>query len=362
MATQPVLPALPAARKPWPSTRGSSSARAAQKAKLTRFSRRSACDYPRSADIAARTVAISPDVPLGFDQPLAAHHKIIGGWVAASDCSAALYSSWEARRRIEREFDAAVLRILRPLTLINFRVAVLAGDEVGSPAIAVICDSIGQLDLGWIEDSNAPIAWRAAAYSALEQTLGSALPIFAYQDLFDEISLYYWDGETDDKGARQCLISYHGADPADLDGLALPSEMNARRPEWMIPENSVSTKALPASLRQALRALRRHHSTLLRLPKERNAWRFELDLIHEYVPDFEECSTLPPLTLVPVEVFAREIDDVARHGMEYGFMDVAGICPVERSDLVDDWFSSFRAGADFLLAAQTLIELDPSKL
>jgi hypothetical protein len=362
MATRPVLPSPPAARKLSPSTRGSSSTRAVPKAKRTRSAPRQVCDYPRSADIAGRAVAISPDIPLGFDRPLAAHHKIIGGWVAASDRSPTLYSSWEARRRIERDFDAAVLSILRPLTLANFRVAVLVGDEVESPAIALICDSLGQLDLGWIEDSDAPIAWRAAAYLALEQTLGCTLPIFSYQDLFDDISLYYWDGETDDERARQCMISFHGADPADLDGLSLPSEMNGRRPDWMIAENSGAANALPAGLRRKLRALRGARATLQRLPEDRNAWRFDLGLIHEYVPHFEECSTLPPLTLVPVDAFAREIDDVARHGMEYGFMDVAGICSVERSDLLHDWFSSFRAGAEFLLAAQNLIQLDPAKL
>jgi hypothetical protein len=362
MATRPAFPNRPATRKPRPSTRGSALARTVPKAKRTRFAPHQVCDYPRSADIAGRAVTISPDVPPAFDKPLAAHHRVIGGWIAASDCSATQYTSWEARRRIERDFDAAVLNILRSLSLANLRVAVLAGDEVESPAIAIICDSIGQLDLGWIEDSDAPIPWRAAAYSALGKTLGCALPIFGYQDLFDEISLYYWDGETDDDGARQCMISYHGADPADLDGLSLPSEMNARRPEWMISENSPATKTLPAGLRRALRALHRSHSTLQRLPTDRNAWRFDLELIHEYVPDFEECSTLPPLTLVPVDIFAREIDDVARHGMEYGFMDVAGICAVERPERVNDWFSSFRAGADFLLAAQNLIQLDPATL
>ena len=362
MATQPAIPNLPAPRNPRTSTRGSSSLRAVPKAKVKRFAPRSVCDYPRSADIAGRAVAISPDVPLGFDQPLAAHHRIIGGWVAASDHPPRRYTSWEARRRIEREFDAAVLSVLRPLTFANFRVVVLAGDEVGSPAIAVICDSIGQLDLGWIEESDAPVAWRAAAYSALEAMLGTALPIFGYQDLFDEFSLYYWEGETDDEAARQCMIDHHGADPADLDGLMLPAEMNARRPAWMISASSASNTTLPAGLRRPLKALRATHSRLRRLPDDRNAWRFDFDLIHEYVPHFDECSTLPPMTLVPVDIFGREIDDVARHGMEYGFMDVAGICAVDRPGLVDDWFSSFRAGAEFLLAAQNLIQLDPSTL
>jgi hypothetical protein len=71
---------------------------------------------------------------------------------------------------------------------------------------------------------------------------------------------------------------------------------------------------------------------------------------------------LPPLTLVPVEQFAREVDDVGRHGMEYGFMDIAGFCPLPDSVPIDDWFASLRVGARFLLAAQDLIQLDPANL
>ena len=71
---------------------------------------------------------------------------------------------------------------------------------------------------------------------------------------------------------------------------------------------------------------------------------------------------MPPLTLVPFEHFARELDDVARHGMEMGFMDVAGLCPLPDAENIDDWFASLRLGARFLLAAQDLIQLDPAQL
>ena len=75
-----------------------------------------------------------------------------------------------------------------------------------------------------------------------------------------------------------------------------------------------------------------------------------------------ECSSLPPLTLVPFEQFARELDDIARNGMEMGFMDIAGIFPLPHADRIDDWFTSLRLGAQFLVAAQDLIRLDPTTL
>jgi len=44
-----------------------------------------------------------------------------------------------------------------------------------------------------------------------------------------------------------------------------------------------------------------------------------------------------------------------------GFMDVAGICPLPAASRIDDWFASLRLGAQFLLAAQALVQFDPPK-
>jgi hypothetical protein len=253
-----------------------------------------------------------------------------------------------------------VLEILDPIELADLRIAVLHSEEDGPPAIAIICESMGQLDLGWIETSDAPIPWRAAAYRALEQTLGRALPVFGYQDLFEEIAMYYWDGETDDEAARRCLIDYHDAD--DLDEQTLPSTMNARRPDWMVAANAAPPARLPTGLRRKLDRLREAHKALGSLPPERDAWHFDFQVICEYIPGVEECSSLPPLTLVPSEQFARELDDVGRNGMEMGFMDVAGICPLPDADRIGDWFASLQFGARFLLAVQDLIQFDPANL
>lgn len=313
------------------------------------------------ADLAGCSVALSRDIPTIFDAPLAPHHKLIGRWVVSRENSAPSYTRVAARRHIERTFDAAVLEVLAPLELVNLRVAVLHSEENGPSAIAIICESMGQLDLGWIETSDAPIAWRAAAYKALEHTLGRTLPVFGYQDLFDEIAMYYWEGATDDEAARQCLIEYHGADEDDLDGMTLPSEMNERRPDWMIAANAAPSARLPAALRLKLADLRKAHKSLGSLTPERNAWHFDFQVASEYLPGIEECASLPPLTLVPFEQFARELDDVGRQGMEMGFMDVAGICPLPAASRIDDWFASLRLGAQFLLAAQALVQFDPPK-
>ncbi|WP_454887916.1 hypothetical protein [Sphingomonas oryzagri] len=320
------------------------------------------CASLRSVELAGRAVALSVDIPVHFDEPLAPHHKLIGRWVASRKKLRRACTRVEARRHIENVFDTAVLDVLGTIAFVDLRVVVLRGEGDGPPAIAVICDTIGQLDLGWIEESEAPASWRAAAYRMLEQTLGYALPVAGYKDLFDEIAIYYWDGETTDEAARRSLVHMHGADPDDLDEMALPSTMDARRPEWMIEAHAAPTRQLPATLRKAMRKVDRAYKALRGFPPDRNAWRFEMDALYEYVPGIEECASFPPLTLVPLEQFARELDDVTQSGMELGFMDIAGLCPLKDTERIADWFTSLRLGARFLAAAHELIQLDPANL
>jgi hypothetical protein len=336
------------------------------------FSRRLDCASRPSADLAGRSVALSLDIPPGFDAPLAAHHKAIGRWAAQFESSPARYSRPEARARIERVFNAAVLEILAPIELADLRVVALIGGEGLPPALGIICDSIGQIDLGWIEKDNvlsntlfgnvAPLGWRAAAYKALTETLHTALPVFGYDDLFYEISMYYWEGETDDIAASRALIEYHCGEDDALDEEMLPSAINARRPDWMLAKNADPLKRLPPGLRAALARVRAAQKALKAIKSDANAWHFDFDLIAAYMPHLEDCSPLPIMTLVPFEHFARELDDVGRHGMESSFMDVAGLCLLGEGATVEAWFASLKIGAEFLLAAQHLINLDPANL
>jgi hypothetical protein len=349
-----------------------SSPRSAASGPTNRFNRLQACASPRSAELAGRSVRLSADVPAAFDVPLAPHHKAIGRWVATRADQSARYPRQEARALIERTFEAAVLDELSRVEIADLRVVALQGEGELPPALAVICDSVGALELGWIEKSNvlsstlffnvAPVGWQAAAYAALTSTLYAVLPVFGYEALFEEVSAYYWDGETDDESARRCLIDYHGAEEEDLSGMTLPSEMNARRPEWMIAANAAPLKHMAVALADKIRTLRSAHKALKAFGAERSAWRYEHDVCSEYLPGYEDCSCLPPLTLVPFDQFQRELDDVANHGMQQGFMDVAGLCQLVDAAAVDDWFTSLRLGVDLLRAAQDLIDLDLSEL
>jgi len=373
MATQPASPDQPAARRTQRSTRVSFSTRAATSAaQRTRSSRLPGCALRPWADLAGQAVALSRDVPTSFDGPLAPHHKAIGRWVASRADANAQYSRAEARRYIEREFNAAVLDILKPVEIANLRAVVLTGDEDLPPALIMICDDVGQLDLKWIEKSNvlaetmlghvAPVGWRATAYKALVDTLRCVLPVFAFDDLFEELSGYYWDGCIDDAGARESLMQWHGHSEDDVDEMVLPSQVRARRPDFMLAENTAPLKQLPVALADRLRAVRKAAAAVRAIGPEGNAWHFDFHDIAAYLPHFEDVSHMPPLTLVPFDHFARELDDAARHGMEQGFMDVTGICPLAAADKLEAWFTSLRLGVEFLLAAQALIDLDPAKV
>src|SRR3546814_13402466 len=84
-----------------------------------------------------------------------------------------------------------------------------------------------------------------------------------------------------------------GADAEELDELTLPSEMNARRPDWMIKENAAPSARLPVGLRRSLARFRAAHNALETIRPERNAWDFDLQVAYDYIPGIEECSSLP---------------------------------------------------------------------
>lgn len=325
-----------------------------------------------SADLAGRAVCISSDVPAMFDVPLAAHHKLIGRWVDTIAPSDSLCTRHEARARIERTFNDAVLDILKPFDIVDLRAVVLIGDDVLPPALVLICDGLGQIDLGWIEKSNvlretvfanvAPLGWRAAAYKELVSTLNIALPVSHYDDLFDAVSMYHWEGEVTDEGARAALVEWFCQDGDEVDEEMLPSAMNARRPDWMLAANAAPLKDMPPALANRIRALRKAHTALKAHDFDNGAWQLDLELLWKYVPDYRDRPGEPPLTLVPFDQFARELDEINRMGMEQGFMDVAGFCQLDDADKVGAWFASLKLGVEFLLAAQDLLNFDPAGL
>lgn len=281
------------------------------------------------------------------------------------------YTRREARQHIERTFNAAVQEALSGVELADLQVSVLIGENGNLPALAIICESIGQIDMGWIEKSNvlsdtlfstvAPLPWRATAYRDLLHAIGQALPVISFEDLFEEVSAYYWDGETDDEAARASLMQWQGHDPADMDDMTMPSEMKARRPDWMLPENAGPLKHMPDELCTRLRTLRAAASAFEGVDRADNAWAFEYEQISDYLPGYQDICHLPPMTLVPFDHFARELDDVCQVGMQEGFMNVAGLRPITDAAMIEAWFTSLRLGADLLRAAQALIDFDPTK-
>lgn len=366
IATSPATPAL-SARPPLPRFMPGSSV--AKMARASRSHRPRALPCRRSADLAGRAVRLSPAVPAGFDAPLAPHHRIIGQWAARHAPVDRLLTRAEARRHIERSFQQAVLDIIGVNTLADLRVTVLAGDgDTQPPAIAIICDSVGQIDMGWIERTNvladtlngfvAPVGWRARAYGALNQ-LAAVLPMFDFDGMMEELSGFYWDGETEDEAARHALVVYHGHDPDDV---MLPSQIRDRRPDYMLRTNADPLKALPRALQAALRRVEAVWNAVQGCKQQGDAWHFDFEQIVSYLPEYEDVAPLPALTIVPYDVYAQELDQIGQAGMECGFHNVCGLCPLTGPDVLDQWFASLRRGAELIAAVQDLIDLDVSKV
>lgn len=313
-------------------------------------------------------MALSIDVPAAFDAPLASHHRIMGRWVAGRTDAKQVYSRGDARALIERTFNDAVIDILAPFKLAELRVVALLGDDNRPPALAFVCDTIGQLELGWIEKSNAlrdtalgpvaPLGWRAAAYKALEDTINRALPVFGFEDMMEDLSSY-WDGETTDEGVINVMTAWHGHELEDIDPDTLPSAIRNRRPDFMLGANADPMKHMPKGLCARLRKLRATHKALCDLAPEGNAWRCGTEHFRNYLPEYDDRSVMPPMTIVPVDEFATEVDTVGHTGMEYGFHDIVGLCELSSASTVDAWFASLKVGVDYLLAAQDLIETNP---
>lgn len=314
---------------------------------------------------------MSIDVPAAFDAALATHHRIIGRWAANKLSTADLYSRDEARQLIEQTFSNAVADILKPFRLAELRVTALLGNDDRPPALAFVCDTIGQMELGWIEKSSAlrdtalgpvaPLGWRAAAYKALEGTINRALPVFGFEDMMEDLS-YYYDVETTDEGVIHVMTQYHGHEFADIDPATLPSAIRARRPDWMIAANAAPMKHMPKGLCKRLRQLRGTYEALVSVAVEGSAWFCGTDHFHEYLPEYCDRSVLPPMTIVPADEFATEVDTVGYNGMEYGFHDIIGLCPIPDASKVDAWFASLKVGVEYLLAAQALIDTNPSEM
>lgn len=320
----------------------------------------------RSADLAGRAVALSGNVPAAFDTPLESHHRAIGRWIAGRTEAAQLLTRTEARRFIEQEFEREVMSVLGECRLAELRVVVLKGEQDNPPAIAVVCDSVGQVELGWIESTNvlantlkgsvAPTGWRAAAYNALSHMLSMVIPLFNFEQMIEELALYYWDGEISDEGARKA-IEFHNGELEE--GTTLPSDIAAKRPDFMLTTNIARQKDLPKPLRARLKRLHDAYTALKRVGPEGNAWYFDFHETCEYLPEYEDCSTLPPMTLVPADQFGMELDEVGRMGMEMRFFDIAGFCPLTGPEVIDQWLASLRLGGELIMAAQALIETDP---
>lgn len=320
---------------------------------------------PRSAKLAGGRVTLSPAVPTRFDAALNKHHIAIGRWVLEHRTQSSALTHDAARSLIEITFVDEVKRILAPIELADLHVMVLLNsyDDKAPPALIISNKSQGQIDLGWIEtDEDAPIAWHRRAYQALVRAIQPIIPAITYDDMFEHLSHLYWDGETDDEAARESLRTYQDYDESDLAGMTMPSQLDAKRPEWMLDRSDHIPDQIHSELEAILADITAASEGLEKARKRADAFQFtDMEDLCAYAPWYKESLGLPSMTVVPFEIFASEIDDVARHGMESGFLDVSGIYHLDRDDPadIDNWFTTLRAGVAVIEAVQRLTAWTP---
>lgn len=365
MATKPSSKPRLAAR-PRPGSTPNSTRRRGPVREARRSRPLKALPSPRSDNLVGGIVRFSPDIPVSFGETLTSNHLTVGRWVAAHGlASEAAISREEARRLIENTLTAKIHEIIRGLEILGLHVAVLSCEESPDdvdqpPAILISHNSHGDIFFKWIEDEAIPVGWRAAAYHAIATTLPRIVPLLALGDMMEELSMWYWDGEIDDEGAKLALIHNHGADEDELDGYVLPSQVEAKVPGWMKSELAARSRCLPPALRRSIIGLKQAARKARGHTGEGGAWSYDRDQLLEYAPWLEDASCVPPVTIVPSNIFEQELDDVYRFGMENGSDDTCGIMAISSAAEVDTWLTSFAAGVAVLKAAEALISLDPS--
>ena len=364
MATRPLTPRV----SPAPSKRSTSTLRQTRKAR--RVVRPFIPDIPASLPsvrIAGGAIRLSPDVPTRFGNPVGQHHVTIGKWARDRLVSAGPITENGFKHLVEQTFADAVGEILAPVELCDLHTMVLLNSENDKQAALVLANkSQGQIDLGWIEtDEDAPLEWRCAAYSALVTNLQPIIPSISFDDMFEHLSMLYWDGETQDGPAREVLENFYGHDEEELEGMAMPSQVIAKIPAWM-KDYAGDTPARPLhpQLAKILSDLKKASARLKRAQKKADPFEFsDMEDLCSFAPWYEESYSLPPTTVVPFEIFAAEIDDVARGGMEQGFLDAIGIYHLDPAapELVGRWLETLRAGVAVIEIIQRLTAWIPNQ-
>lgn len=326
---------------------------------------------PRLADLAGRAIKISPAVPVGFYNALSPAQRRIGLCLPSDDLPP--LTQLQASSWIDKQFDALIQPLLAPVRFLGYDISVRATacnfdnkDAAPKAACIISTNGVGFLDFRWIADPDAPVSWARIAYKAIRDHLPLVAPCHTYDDFMEAMACYHWGGELDDEKAKEEIQLYWNdngeGEEIDFDDHLLPSQLEARRPDWMIIDKDhplPERKALPPLLRQALINIKRTARTVRRsIHSEKSAWHFDHEEACQYVPEIDEAAHYPPLLLIPEEPFIAEADDLYRLGWEVGFMDVTGVMEITDKPDFDVFLASFKAGIDLLLAIQTLLDLD----
>ena len=293
-------------------------------------------------------------MPTTIGTSIGHHVKIFGRWVCdryAGPLQPILEQDVPAY--IAQKFTNALYQRRPPSELLPIEFFVQSDSYLGKPLLTFHIGAGGPVlfDLAWIENNEAVnLVERQAAYAAVTKAMMRAFHAMDYDSMIEHLSMYLWDGETDDDAAFESIIYNYGEEPEDP---ILPSHVAAKIPDFMKPVRK-KTRLTPqlakliADLEAATDAIK---------PSDGENGTISLSDYLYNTEEFMDCATEPPLCLLPLEIFQQELDQVYQHAMENGVMSVITAFPASTSDEIDRAVAAFHLYQKVIEAAEAILTL-----
>lgn len=257
---------------------------------------------------------------------------LIARWLDAQGLRPGIYDGPDA---IRAAFKAEVARRYR-LQPVSFTVHLHdlgPGDRQPRLYFELCTTSMGDLPMGWLNETHIPDAWRHEIYRRTSQIITSIYPCMDFRTITEEIENHFWGGaETDEDAIAELASMGYINDPYDAEalreeGILLPSEWHAMWPRWVQPD-PIPGPPLPAAIAKTLAGFEARRKAL------QDASWFSEDAVENL--GREERAMIPPLLFAPLPPESyRAIDAIGQYGMETDFINEAVLLEVDSVETLD---------------------------
>lgn len=273
----------------------------------------------------------------------------------------------DAARAIDAELIAEIDAILSPLPEDSWSLSVsLLPDPTEAKVGALIAlHDAYRASPDWLSDPAIADDVKSEIWALLGRAMPILLPVGCFDDLVEEISGYWWQGELDDDAAREAIAEMRGEELGPDDDFFLPSKFLAAQPQWTLFEpwprpNDAPTPALPdfvaGPAAQVLKAMKPFRNA----SANRAAWISDFDITTDVAPEYGDAVSTPPIFLVPdIPVFNEALNDIGECAMQTSFWNVCGAAIMTSPKDIQTWLKSLAAGVPLLVALDGLLRATP---